>query len=115
MKVELPYPHPDLSPNGRVNHFALARRKKAYRTGCGWECVSQGVKPITADRLNVTVTFRPPNRHHRDVDNALASIKSGLDALSDALGVDDSQWAIRPVMGEPVKFGRVIVEWEAME
>ena len=101
MKVELPYPHPDLSPNGRVNHFALARRKKAYRTGCGW--------------LNVTVTFRPPNRHHRDVDNALASIKSGLDALSDALGVDDSQWAIRPVMGEPVKFGRVIVEWEAME
>ena len=86
MKVELPYPHPDLSPNGRVNHFALARRKKAYRTGCGWECVTQGVKPITADRLNVTVTFRPPNRHHRDVDNALASIKSGLDALSDALG-----------------------------
>lgn len=115
MKVSFPYPPNALSPNARLNHFALARSKKTYRTACGWECKVQGVKPIEADRLNVTVTFRPPNRHDRDVDNALASIKSGLDALSDALGVDDSQWAIRPVMGEPVKFGRVIVEWEAME
>jgi len=114
VRVEFPYPHAELSPNARVHHFALARRKKAYRTGCGWECTAQGVKPIIADKLSVRVTFHPPNARPRDLDNALASIKAGLDALSAALGVDDSKWTIQPIMGEPrPKLGRVVVEWEA--
>lgn len=116
MRVEFPYPPRALSPNKSSpgNWWEKARAAKTYKTGCGWECKTQGVKPIAAEKLAVRVTFHPPNARPRDLDNALASIKAGLDALSAALGVDDSKWTIQPIMGEPrPKLGRVVVEWEA--
>ena len=40
----------------------------------------------------------------------LASIKSGLDGVSDAIGVDDSQWSLSLRRGEPVPGGAVTIE-----
>lgn len=51
-----------------------------------------GVLSPPDGRLHVTVEFVPPDRRHRDRDNMLASIKSGLDGLADALGVNDSRF-----------------------
>ena len=36
----------------------------------------------------------PPNRRAHDLDNCLARMKSGLDGLSDVLGVDDKHWSL---------------------
>lgn len=92
--ITLPWPPRDLSPNARVHHMALAKAKKAYRTGCAWQAAVQGAKKIDAQRLHLTITFVPPNRRAHDLDNCLASIKAGLDGLADVLGVDDKHWSL---------------------
>ena len=94
MRVILPWPTADLSPNSRGHWAVKARAKKAYRMLCAWEAQSQGIGLIYAERLHVKITFVPPNRRARDLDNLLASIKSGLDGLCDVVGVDDSKWAL---------------------
>lgn len=94
IRVILPWPTSDLSPNARGHWAIKARAKKAYRTLCAWEAQSQGLGRIYAERLHLKITFVPPNRRARDLDNLLASIKSGLDGLCDVLGVDDSKWSM---------------------
>lgn len=49
---------------------------------------------MDADSVHVCITFIPPDRRPRDLDNMLASIKSGLDGIADVIGVDDSKWSI---------------------
>lgn len=115
MIVTMPWPHPDLSPNARINHFALARRKKAYRTACGWEAISQGLGKVVADRLTVTITFHPPDHRRRDRDNMIAALKSGQDGIADVLGVDDSQWVPTYAVGAPVAGGRVVFRFGVAE
>lgn len=39
----------------------------------------------------------------------LAAIKSGLDGIADAAGVDDSLWHIGIARGEPVRGGEVSI------
>lgn len=94
MIIRLPWPPKELSPNARVHHHALARVKKKYRSECGWELKAQGVKKIEADELHLSITFYPPDKRRRDWDNMLASIKSGLDAISQQIEVDDSKWEL---------------------
>jgi crossover junction endodeoxyribonuclease RusA len=62
--------------------------------------------------LLVKITFRPPDKRRRDLDNALSSIKAGLDGVADAIGVDDRHWALMLQWGEPVKGGAVELEIE---
>jgi hypothetical protein len=40
----------------------------------------------------------------------LASIKSGLDGIASAIGVDDSKWEIKISRGDIIKGGAVVVE-----
>lgn len=94
IRVILPWPTSDLSPNARGHWAIKARAKKAYRTLCAWEAQSQGLGRIYAERLHLKITFVPPNRRARDLDNLLASCKAGLDGLCDVVGVDDSKWSI---------------------
>ena len=60
---------------------------------CGSGAVARPGR-MDAERLHLKITFAPPNRRARDLDNLLASLKSGLDGLCDVLGVDDSKWSI---------------------
>ena len=94
MRVILPWPTSDLSPNARGHWAIKARAKKQYRTLWAWQAKSQGLTRIDAERLHLKITFVPPNRRARDLDNLLASIKSGLDGLCDVIGVDDSKWSM---------------------
>ena len=94
MRIILPWPTKDLSPNARGHWAVKARAKKAYRALCAWQAKSQGMTRSDAKRLHLKITFVPPNRRARDLDNMLASLKSGLDGLCDVLGVDDSKWSI---------------------
>lgn len=94
MKIILPWPISDLSPNARGHWAIKARAKKTYRALCVAHARSQGLTRSDAERLHLKITFVPPNRRARDLDNLLASLKSGLDGLCDVLGVDDSKWSI---------------------
>lgn len=113
IRVTLPWPKPELWPNRRTNRFELARAKKAYRTGCGWQAMqdfaSRG-KPQMAGRILLRLTFCPPDNRKRDMDNMLAAMKAGIDGIADAIRVDDSRFDYQLFRGEPCKGGAVIVE-----
>ena len=64
------------------------------------------------EALHISIEFCPPDRQRRDLDNMLSSNKATLDGLSDALGVDDSNWTLTLRRGQPVKLGAVHITIE---
>ncbi len=102
IQLTLPWPPRGLSPNARVHWAVAAKLKAKYRDACVWTAVQQGARKCKCDRLHLALTFCPPSKRKYDLDNALASIKSGLDGLADVLGVDDSRWSLSISKGEAV-------------
>ncbi len=117
-QVELPWPDSALSPNARLHWSKAARAKKVYRAKCRTIGLAAGLGyveglPSAPAAVLVHLEFFPPDRRARDWDNMLASMKSGLDGLADAMGVDDSRWRLGfEVMDVPAKGGRVVVDVE---
>lgn len=108
IEIRLPWPNKGLSPNARLHHMALAKLKAAYRQQCRL-LANQHKQPIP-DAPALVLEFMPPDRRRRDRDNLLASMKSGIDGVCDALGVDDSAFDPLVVsMKEPVRGGAVIL------
>jgi len=111
MRVELPWPPRELSPNARHDRRAIAGIRKRYRQQC-WALTLSGKRKLDAwlepqSSLHLVITFHPPDKRRRDLDNMLASMKSGLDGVADALGVDDAEWALTISKGAPVLSGAV--------
>jgi crossover junction endodeoxyribonuclease RusA len=110
--IVLPWPHKDLSPNSRKHRMAVAPLRKAARACAAWECkgAKMNFAHLAETGLHLRITFNPPDRRRRDLDNMLASIKSHLDGVADVIGVDDSKWGLTLCRGEVVKGGAVVVE-----
>jgi crossover junction endodeoxyribonuclease RusA len=92
--IVLPWPPKELSLNARVHRQVRARIGAKYRETCFW-LTKEAQERLSGDRVHLTITFVPPDRRRRDLDNMHSSMKYGLDGLADALGVDDS--IFRPV------------------
>lgn len=92
MIIELTYPDMALMPNRKNGkHWgATAGIKNSafseafYRT----QMALQG-KKFKNDKIAITITFVQSDKRHRDLDNLLACIKSKIDGVSRAIGVDD--------------------------
>lgn len=68
------------------------------------------VDRASVEKIKLAFVFRPPDARHYDGDNLLARMKSGLDGLADALGINDSRFQIQAiVIGTPQKPGFVHV------
>ena len=94
MRIVLPWPPSELSPNKRQHWAKLAKAKKLYRAACATQARLQGLDRMASERLHLSLTFYPPTRRAFDLDNLLARMKSGLDGLADVIGVDDSRWSL---------------------
>ena len=116
IRIELPWVAATLNPNRRNGtHWSWANAAKTKRTA---DAQALALKALRAARyaapagaLALSVTFCPPDKRRRDMDNLFASLKADLDGVALALGIDDS--AFEPVTlrrGEPVRHGRVILE-----
>jgi crossover junction endodeoxyribonuclease RusA len=92
-KVTLPWPPKELSPNASIHWAQKAKKKKEYRTAC-WALTLEAklIAPAGEGKIPIEITFYPPDKRHRDADNMVASIKSGLDGLADALKVNDKRF-----------------------
>lgn len=114
MRIELPFPPKELSPNARVHWAKKASAVRGYRLACAWHAVEQKVGKMDAKNVDATITFHPPSRRRIDMDNLLARSKAAIDAVSEAIGVDDSRWSFSLVRGEPrPKLGALVMEIEA--
>lgn len=45
--------------------------------------------------ITLDIEFVEPDRRQRDIDNMLSSMKSGIDGIADALGVNDRRFVFR--------------------
>lgn len=114
--VTLPWPTPKLSPNARVHWAPLAKAKAEYRLACFSLCREAGLNAGMfgdSDEIMLTLEFVPPNRARRDADNCLASMKAGIDGISDALQLDDSRFVFRPKLVKDRIGGYVFVTVQA--
>lgn len=115
LRVELPFPPADLSPNKRLHWRQKADAVALYRATCHLMTFAE-LPPIDRGRwpydgeIPISVTFFPPDNRRRDRDNMLASFKAGFDGIADALGVDDNRFIPTHRVGEVVKGGKVLVE-----
>lgn len=117
IEVTLPWPSPKLNPNTarRLHWGKRASLAKRYKRDCGWACVAAGVRPAGFAHAKVAVTFHPPDAQRRDLDNMLAAIKAGLDAVSAALRIDDSLFDLSLSRGAPRPGGAVVLRIVAAE
>jgi crossover junction endodeoxyribonuclease RusA len=115
MIVSLPWPPKAASPNARAHWAAVHRARSRYRADARILALAAGARdtgktlPPNA-ALHVTLRVCPPDKRRRDWDNIIASLKSGLDGIADALGVDDSRFRLSIEMAEPVAGGRIDVQ-----
>ena len=89
----LPFPPNILSPNNRAHWAKKAPFKAAYFAECyilaRQAIIKANRPPIPANtKVHLTLTFTP--RRRMDADNAIASFKTGIDAIAKAIRVDDS-------------------------
>jgi len=89
--VNLNWPPRTLHPNARVHWTVKSKAVKRYRNAAYHSVFGVIDK---SDKYQVDIVFYPPNRCRRDVDGCLSSIKSGLDGIADALGIDDSRFCL---------------------
>lgn len=116
ISLELPWPNTDLNPNRRTHWAKLARLKKkaradAHTAGLGARLNRQ---MWGEGRIPLAISFYPPDKRRRDLDNLIASMKAAQDGLADAMGVDDSQfqttYRLRPKKeNENSGFVRVVI------
>jgi crossover junction endodeoxyribonuclease RusA len=91
--IELSWPAKELSPNSRVHHMVLHRFKKAAKKEAGW--ATKIVRPFnwgSDGPFDVHLRAYPPDRHARDADNLIASVKAHLDGIAEVLDIDDSEF-----------------------
>lgn len=103
-EITLPWPPKSLSPNARVHWAVKSKFAKAYRME-GFTAAHQAgwshYKP--SGDICMEITFHEPDkRYHRDHDNMMASIKSGLDGVADALHVNDNRFRLSAVVSDEI-------------
>jgi len=100
--VVFPWPPKELSPNAAIHWAKKAKYKKMYRQACWALALEAKLECEKLGKIPMKITFYPPDRRHRDADNMVAAIKSGLDGLADALKVNDKQFLPTFVFSEEV-------------
>lgn len=109
LRLMLPWPDKVLNPNQR-RHWAVKKDAKIAARGMAYSIAYNiGIKLDPGKYYQVDLMFCPPNSQIRDMDNMVASMKSALDGMCRALGIDDRM--IRPVpdWGPVVEGGKVEV------
>src|SRR5688572_9452789 len=87
IEIRLDWPPPELKPYSRIHWAALAAAKREYRRECRLlarnAMDTRTAYPLSAP-VEALVVFTVPKGGMPDTDNALASIKAGIDGICDA-------------------------------
>jgi len=81
------WPYKELNPNSSAHFQVKAKKKAIYKNDCYY--LTKMANIPKADYKEMHIIFYKPNRRYMDLDNMLASMKSGLDGMCMALEIDD--------------------------
>lgn len=109
LHIMLPFPDPKLNPNLHVNWAVKNKPRKAARDAAYILTLEKGVKLDSEKRYEVALVFCPPDYRARDLDNLTTSMKSALDGMCRALGINDKMIRPLPDWGPVVAGGKVEV------
>jgi crossover junction endodeoxyribonuclease RusA len=88
-EVILPWPPSKLMPNNKKSHWATkAKIAKEYRQAC-CALTKEAQLTVPDGKIELIITFCPPDKRRRDWDNCISAFKSGQDGFAEALGVND--------------------------
>lgn len=107
-RIVLPWPASALSPNARRDRRAATAARAGMREA-GFYLARQASLRVAPD-ARLVLTFCPPDRRRRDLDNMLAALKPALDGIAHATCGDDAGWAFTLKRGAPVPGGAVVVD-----
>ena len=107
--VSISWPPRCLLPNAKAHWAVRAKAASKCRIDACYAAMAAGARALKWQGADVAIEFCPPDRRRRDVDGMLSALKSSLDGIADATGVDDGLWTISMTRGEPVKNGEVVV------
>lgn len=107
--ITLPYPAAILNPNKKTHWAKKWKAQKAQKDYAYLAAKAAGIPP-QQDVYHLEITFYPPDKRRRDMDNALASCKGAFDGIALAWGVDDSKFRYAQKWGEDVKGGKIIIK-----
>jgi crossover junction endodeoxyribonuclease RusA len=110
MRVELPWPPKYLRRGG----ISPGREgwAKAYRDFAALLTQKAGVHALYRPGVVVTVDLRPPSNWKLTKPEAIARVRSGLEGVADAIGVEVDEWQLTAALGDRHSAGAVIVEIE---
>ena len=85
-----------INANDRLHHYAKAERTRGWRKLTAALTTTSNARPY--DRAHITVTYRFPTNHRREVSNLQPTSKAIVDGLVDAglLPDDDDLHVIGP-------------------
>ncbi len=117
ISIELPWPDSGLSPNARIDKFALAKFKEAAKVEAYYEAriqlgseVSELISVEAGHIVLLTMVFYPPDHRWYDLDGLHSRMKAAIDGIALALDVNDRDF--QPQLqdfGPNRKGGRVCV------
>lgn len=86
VRLVIPRPPRELSPNGRCHWRPRSRISKTYKAAVHYLALQAGLQHERWDGIEVTPTFHfvrnPPAGQRRDLDNLAASLKTAYDAIA---------------------------------
>ena len=109
LRIELPLPPKELSPNARVHYQVRARATREAKDEVIIALAQQPpalrfLRPRPYERATVTVTFIVPDRRNRDKGNLIGSAKPYLDGLVDAGVIADDNWKAIEEVYPPIEY-----------
>lgn len=109
-KIFFPWLDSRLSPNKRIDRRALIGAKQDAKSLAMFLTRESRLVLLETD-LQIKITFCPPDKRRRDLDNLYATFKPYQDGIFEALRLDDCL-IDRVILqrGEFVKDGCVVVE-----
>lgn len=113
IRVDLPYPHNALWPNGRPHKFEKAREVKKHRRWASNVTMADLAWRAFVPDETVTVHIivsRKAKGVYPDKDNTVAAAKAYLDGIADRLGINDRVFGTPTVEFLPAITGRFVFE-----
>lgn len=89
--LELPWPRAELSPNTQAHWTVKAKAKAQYGRTCQSLAAAAKFGTFGRQHVELRLDFYPPDHRQYDLDNMLARMKSGIDGICRAIGIDDVQ------------------------